>query len=527
MTDALFIKRALVSVYDKTGLKELAQFLCTNNIEIISTGGTHRYLLEHGLKATDITEITQFPEILDGRVKTLNPRVFAGLLFDRQREHHKTIIRDLAIAPLDLVVCNLYPFAEVAQNENVTDDELMDNIDIGGSAMLRAAAKNYKNIAVLYNPRAYNDFINHYQAHQGTTLLFRKTCAQQVFAYTSLYDQKIADVFINKLNDESCEKLTINLKTQKHLRYGENPHQKARIYTFIDHKSQVNLANTDPISGKELSYNNLLDAQAAIWSLRCLADHQPEPSYYSVVIKHGVPCGAAFSTKKTTALNNAIASDAKSAFGSIIAFSSEFDQSCVETIYEGFFEIIIASSFTADACAALANKKNLRLLPLKNLMDGQLDKTSFRSILGGCLWQETDTTHIDKNQWTVVTKVKPSSSQLQAMDFAFRLVKATPSNAITLAYPDQLIGVGAGQPNRIQSAELAILGAKARGFDVSKASLASDAFFPFDDCLDLANEHGISSIIQPGGSIRDQEIIEKADRLGIRMVLTHQRHFRH
>jgi phosphoribosylaminoimidazolecarboxamide formyltransferase/IMP cyclohydrolase len=526
MNTIIPIKRALVSVHDKSELKDFVTFLHSKNVLVLSTGGTARFLQEEGLSVTDASLMSQFPEILDGRVKTLNPRIYAGILCDRAKSSHITTMNELDIPTIDLVVGNLYPFSAISSQLDVCLSELIENIDIGGPAMLRAAAKNYHYVTVLHHPIQYQEFIAHYNKHMGTTLAFREQCAAALFAFTCEYDQKITQVFKKRFTghyDTTC----INLKREKNLRYGENPHQRAQVLSNSLNDGDICLPSLSLLSGKELSYNNLLDAHAAIWALRCLADHQPHNLPAAVIIKHGIPCGAAIAQNVNTAVTKAIASDEKSAFGGILAFSSSCDETCIDILDNHFFEVIIAPSFAKNAITRLTKKKNLRLLPIDNLMTGALDRTNYRSIFGGMLQQDQETTKIYDDMWSITTQAQPSKIDLMAMDFAFRMVKATPSNAITIAHPEQLLGVGAGQPNRIQSTEIAIFAAKTRGFDLRNAAMASDGFFPFDDCVEFAYRNGIRLIIQPGGSLHDQKIIDCANERGISMVFTHRRHFRH
>lgn len=538
MSDLRPIKRALISVYDKTGLTDLARFLKSKDILMVSTGKTARYLSAQGYGVTDVATLSQFPEILDGRIKTISSRVFASLLFDREKASHRNAICDLDIPPIDLLVVNLYPFQKVAKEADASEEMLIENIDIGGPAMMRAAAKNHHGVTVLSDPGHYDEFISHYIAESGTRLQFRRQCAERVFAQTADYDQCISQVFAERISKNTSithdkgmfaldvKNLNLNLTLEKRLRYGENPHQDAWLYSYDD-KAEVNLAKTPSLFGKEISYNNLLDAEAAIWALRNLIDHQMNPLPTAVVVKHGIPCGAAHALEPHHAISHAISSDPTSAFGGIMAVSSPFDLACALAIEENFFEIIIAPSFSEDARGRLLKKKHLRLLAIDNLATGALPKRSIRSIFGGALVQDCDVTFNNEKNWTVATSIKPSAENLSALDFAFRVVKTTPSNAIAVASNDRLLGLGAGQPNRIKSVELAILNAKSRGFDITNAALASDAFFPFDDGLTYAHDSGIRLVIQPGGSIRDQEIIAKAEELGMCMVFTHRRHFKH
>lgn len=522
MSDLRQIKRALISVFDKSQLSELAHFLISQQIALVSTGKTAQYLRSIGIPVEDVSTLSQFPEILDGRVKTLHPRVFAGLLFDRDRNHHWRTIEDLQIAPIDLVVVNLYPFASRAAEPDCDEKELVELIDVGGSAMLRGAAKNFASVTVLSDPRDYHEFIEHYQAFGGTDLAFRRRCARRSFSLTSAYDHTIAARF----EDDDHGGFHLDLRHEKSLRYGENPHQCARLYSYDDGAS-LKLATISSRAGKELSYNNLLDAHAAICALRNITDHRADSVQAAVIVKHGIPCGAAHDLNPHNALKKALASDPMSAFGGIVALASTFDLSCAHALGDGFFEVIIAKDFTNDALAILSSRKNLRLVSLPNILSGSLPKNTIRTICGGALVQDFDTTETSQALWTSPTEKKPSDHDMRSLDFAFRIVKSTPSNAISLATADQLLGLGAGQPNRIQSVELAIKGARARGFDLTHAAMASDAFFPFADAIHMAHAHGIRLIIQPGGSLRDKEVIAQANIYEICMVFTHQRHFRH
>jgi phosphoribosylaminoimidazolecarboxamide formyltransferase / IMP cyclohydrolase len=521
------IKNALISVSDKSGLKELALFLKERSVSIFCSGNTAKFLAGEGISVHDVSSITQFPEILDGRVKTLNPRVHAGILFDRSNQEHIKLIENLAIPPIDLVVTNLYPFAKVCEEKNVEMAQLMEYIDIGGPAMLRAAAKNHLYVTVLHAPHQYVSFMDHYEKNQGVSLKFRELGAAKAFAESFAYDQKVASVLTAKFaNSQSEEESILSLRHGRALRYGENPHQKAAIFFVNTNENNLCLPHLDSLQGKELSYNNFLDIHAAIRCLR-IVGYQNIDKKAAVIIKHSIPCGAAFSDKQASAIVKALASDHESAFGGILALSHEFDEACLAPIADQFLEIIIAPQFSDDARAYLLKRKNLRLLAINQLMTASLDNYGYKSIFGGMLRQDLDPVETDDASWSAVTQRKPNKKEWSAMNFAFRIVKGTPSNAIALAYPDQLVGLGAGQPNRIKSAELAILGALKRGFDISNAALASDGFFPFGDCIKLAHAHGVQAIVQPGGSMRDQEIIKQADELGLSMVFAQTRHFLH
>jgi len=526
MENAKKIERALISVYDKTELATLVIFLKSHGIEIISSGGTARHLAEHGISVTDIATMGQVKEILDGRIKTLDWRIHGGILGDRSNPSHNDTIERLGLLPIDLVVVNFYPFASIATQKDRSIDELIENIDIGGPAMLRSAAKNHAHVVVLHHEGQYRHFIDHYQENHGTSLGFRQKCAQQAFGYSYAYDQTIAQVLCEEFSGQS-ESTFINLSNKKALRYGENPHQTAKIHLFDAVSDKVCIPAYHMSSQRELSYNNILDAHSAIWALRCLGDQQQLGGHASAIIKHGIPCGAAIASTQEEAIKKAIASDEQSAFGGILATSSLFTENCAIAVDDRFLELIVAPGFSDQAIAMLSKKRNLLLLPIANLMTGALDEVSYRSIFGGILSQSRDHTEENPSEWSIVSEVKPTSYELLAMEFANRIVKAIPSNAIAIASIDHLYGVGAGQPSRIQSAELAFVGAKTRHFDLSKAAMASDGFFPFGDCLELAHRHGCRLVIQPGGSIRDQEIIDVANRLGMAMVFTHKRHFKH
>lgn len=512
--DARPIRCALISVFNKSGLIPLVRFLHERQIALIGSGKTAQFIREHDLPITDIASITGFKEILDGRVKTLHSHIFAGLLFDRSKPHHQETIDGLMIPEIDLVVGNLYPFAKDAA-------DIIELIDIGGPSLLRAGAKNHEAVMVLHSPEQYEHFMAHYAEHQATTFAFRKNAAASAFAFTAHYDAIIADA-LSENDDENILPAFTRVRT---LRYGENPHQRAAVFRSVSKTPGLDLASASSLQGKELSYNNLLDAHAAIATLRALTDEQQDYLPSACVIKHGVPCGAARAHEAALAITRAILSDEKSAFGGVIAMSEVCDATAARVISERFFEVIIAQSFTPASLEILHAKKNLRLLALSNLMTGAFPEKAMRSIPGGMLVQDNDLKMA--KDWIKATDRAPTNEQWAAMDFANRIVKMVPSNAIAIASSNQLLGVGAGQPNRVQSMEIALNAARDRGFDLSQSALASDAFFPFDDSIVLAHRHGVRCIIQPGGSIRDQEIIDRANQLGLTMVFTHERHFRH
>lgn len=504
---AKVIRRALISVFNKTNLSTIASWAAKHNIEMISTGGTLKHLRELGCQVRDVSEVTHFPEMMDGRVKTLHPNLHAGILADQSNPQHLDAISNHGISAIDLVVCNLYPFEKVAE-QKAGWDELIENIDIGGPSMIRAAAKNHGSVCVLSNPNQYQPFIQNYNVNKGTTLDFRKKMAIEAITMTAQYDGIISSTLAGSENS---------------LRYGENPHQRACV--IPSSSDTLSLIQNVPLQGKALSYNNLLDADAAVFALRCLVDGQDDKTG-CVVIKHGTPCGAALGDDHT-AVKRAFEGDPVSAFGGIIAFSSELNEAQADLLSGIFLEVIIAPAFSQASKAILSKKKNLRLLEIPNLMTAAMPTHSTRSILGGTLRQESDGTSFDIRACEVVTERHPSEEEWLALDLAFRMCKPTKSNAITLALPNQLIGTGAGQTSRIDSVRIAVDKARTHGHVVEGCALGSDAFFPFPDGVEAAAEAGVKSIIQPGGSIKDKDVIAKANELGLTMLLTGRRHFRH
>ncbi|WP_114570585.1 bifunctional phosphoribosylaminoimidazolecarboxamide formyltransferase/IMP cyclohydrolase [Exiguobacterium flavidum] len=504
--------RALISVSDKTGITELAKAFHAAGIEIISTGGTHRTLEEAGIPVIAISEVTEFPEMLDGRVKTLHPMVHGGLLGRRDLQSHVDQMEEHDIAPIDFVVVNLYPFKETVMKDDVTYEDAVENIDIGGPSMLRSAAKNHASVTVLVDPADYPEIIR--ELADGTTLETRKRLAAKAFRHTAAYDALIADYFMGQTNEKFPEQLTITLEKVQNLRYGENPHQEAAFYKAPIYKG-ASLASAKQLHGKELSYNNIQDANAALEIL----DEFREPA--AVVVKHMNPCGVAVGSTIAEAFRRAHEADPVSIFGGIVALNREVDSETAEQLSGIFLEIIIAPSFTEEAFALLSAKKNIRLLELEVK---HVQSVRYTAVAGGMLVQDGDEETLDDAQAKVVTKRKPSASEWEDLKLAWRAVKHVKSNAIVLAKEETTVGVGAGQMNRVGAAKIAIeqAGEKAQG-----ASLASDAFFPMKDTVEAAAAAGITAIIQPGGSIRDQESIDACDEHGITMVFTHVRHFKH
>jgi phosphoribosylaminoimidazolecarboxamide formyltransferase / IMP cyclohydrolase len=512
----LIAKRALISVSDKTGIVDFAKQLVELDFEIISTGGTFKVLKEAGIPVTGISEMTNFPEILDGRVKTLHPHIHGGLLAKLDDEKHLGQIADLSIQPISLVCVNLYPFKQTIEKPNVTVEEAIENIDIGGPSMLRSAAKNHKFVTVVVDPADYETVIHEISHNGNTTFKTRQKLASKVFRHTASYDSLIAEYMTNLTGEELPEKLTVTYELQQSLRYGENPHQKAAFYKK-PLGSKFSIANATQLHGKELSYNNINDAATALQ----IVNEFDEPA--AVAIKHMNPCGVGTGKTIFEAYAKAFEADPVSIFGGIVALNREVDKATAEKLHEIFLEIIIAPSFSKEAFDILTQKKNIRLLTVPF---GEVDEKELRftSIEGGMLVQDYDRYNLDHAEVTVPTKRKPTEDEWKALKFGWKVVKHVKSNAIVVNGIDQTYGVGAGQTNRVGAANIALkqAGDKAKG-----AVLASDAFFPFNDTVETAAKAGITAIIQPGGSIRDEDSIKLADEYGIAMVFTGIRHFKH
>jgi phosphoribosylaminoimidazolecarboxamide formyltransferase/IMP cyclohydrolase len=493
------IERAILSVSDKSGIVDLARALRAKNIEILSTGGTAKHLTEAGIDVTPIAQWSGAPEILGGRVKTLTPRVFGAILFNRDDSSHHTDVERLNIPPIDLVVVNLYPFEATIAREGVTIAEAIEQIDIGGPSMLRAAAKNHRYVLPLCDPSLYADFLRELEAGEISDA-FRLRCAVEVFRKTSAYDATIA----NFLKPDT---LTLTLQQSQTLRYGENPQQSAVFYVPKGAKP------FEQIQGKELSYNNILDLDSAMR----LAYAFETPA--AVIIKHTNPCGVARRDSLKEALRAAIESDPVSAFGGIIGTNLEFDEDCARIVESMFLEVIVAPSFSNDARAILAKKKNLRLIVAPPLTT----TTEYRSAAGGILEQSIDRV-ASRDSWKVVTTRHPTPEELDGLEFAWIVCAHVKSNAIVLTTQSQTVGIGAGQMSRVDAAKVAIMKSI---LPTANTYAASDAFFPFRDGLDLLADAGVTAIIQPGGSVRDAEVIEAANERGLAMVFTGERHFRH
>lgn len=543
------ITRALISVSDKTGLAEFAKKLAAYDVELVSTGGTAKLLREAGLAVRDVSDLTGFPEMLDGRVKTLHPKVHGGLLGIRDNADHQAKMQEHGIQPIDLVVVNLYPFRQTIQKPDVTMEDAIENIDIGGPAMIRSASKNHHDVAVVVDPKDYDLVAAMLDAHQGALpYVVRYQLALTAFRHTSAYDKEIArflwsrqpanpEVALGdsvKAQQDMPEEIELNLHKAMGLRYGENPHQKAALYKLAG-SDEHGVATAEQLQGKELSYNNLLDTDAA-WELVMeihhlhLREHRAKGAVSAenlpqtcAIIKHTNPCGVGVSNSPLDAFQRAKATDPVSAFGGIIAFSGTVDEATAKEIAEMFAEVIIAPDFTAEAKKVLSAKKNLRVLRM-----GENPRISthleLRRISGGVLVQERDAELLDEEKFEIVTERKPTPSELRGLRFAWAICKHVKSNAIVYSAEHQLVGVGAGQMSRVDSVKL---GASKAQLPLTGTVLASDAFFPFRDGLDEAAKHGITAVIQPGGSVRDKEVIEAANEHGIAMVFAGMRHFKH
>jgi phosphoribosylaminoimidazolecarboxamide formyltransferase/IMP cyclohydrolase len=522
------IRRALLSVSDKSGLVEFASALAKHGAELISTGGTSRALSDAGLKVADVSDLTGFPEMMDGRVKTLHPKVHGGILAIRDNKDHATSMKAHSIQPIDLVVVNLYPFEETVA-KGASYDDCIENIDIGGPAMVRAAAKNHGDVAIIVDPADYEELLREISEHGGTTLGFRKRLAAKAYARTASYDSAISNWFANELKNEAPVWRSFGGKLVEKLRYGENPHQHAASYKGGEPRAGVLSARQ--LQGKELSYNNLNDTDAAY---ECVAEFDPRRSAAIVIVKHANPCGVAEGDSLLDAYQKALACDPVSAFGGIIATNRPLDAESAKAMVEIFTEVIIAPGASEEAIKIVGAKKNLRLLLTDALPDPRAKGLTFKSIAGGLLVQSRDNAVADDLELKVVTKRAPSKAELDDLRFAFRVAKHVKSNTIIYAKDRATVGIGAGQMSRVDSARIAARkaedAAKTAGLDtpLTKGSVvASDAFFPFADGLLSAIEAGATAVIQPGGSIRDDEVIEAADKAGIAMVFTGVRHFRH
>lgn len=515
--NALTINRALISVSDKTGIVELAEQLHNTGVEIISTGGTAKKIREAGIPVTDVSKITGFEEYLDGRVKTLHPIIHGGILGRTSYQPDLDEMKQLDIKPIELVIGNLYPFKKAVAQPDCTLAIATENIDIGGPTMIRAAAKNFAHVCILTSPDQYKELSSELKENGSISFEKRRQWARSAFNHTAGYDAAIANYF-NDLDNkakELPEQLNISLPKSKNLRYGENPHQKAAVYgdqtKFID-----------CFHGKQLSYNNFMDVDAA---LNLIADFQSSKPTCAI-FKHTVPCGVASDEQLSTAWDKAFRTDTMSPFGGIVVVNKELDLDTAQKIDEIFTEIIIAPAYSDSAHKLLKQKKKRRLIRMKQFLDvGNTRK--FKSIFGGALSQDADSLTTTKADLKTVTKRKPTEQEIEDLLFAWKIVKHIKSNAIVYAKNEQTIGIGTGQTSRVEASEIAIAKAQQEGLSLEGTVIASDAFFPFADGVEAAAEAGARCVIQPGGSIRDEEVIEAADNLDLAMAFTGNRHFRH
>jgi phosphoribosylaminoimidazolecarboxamide formyltransferase/IMP cyclohydrolase len=529
------IERALVSVSDKTGLTEFAKALVGAGVEIYASGGSRRHLEEAGVPVHEVAAYTGFPEMMDGRIKTLHPKIHGGILCRRDNPSDMAAIADQGIVPFELVVVNLYPFLETISKPNVTIEEAIENVDIGGPTLVRAAAKNHSFVTIACEPAQYKSIVEQLQSRGSTTPELRRELAGAAFAHTAHYDTAIAAYFLSVnspaeaeslarkfLADGMAEDMTISLEQQQTLRYGENPHQSAALYATPD-ASPNSLVHAEKLHGKELSYNNLLDLDSALAVARSL------PTAGVAVLKHNNPCGAASAATLGEAMRRAWDGDPLSAFGSVLGFNVPVDAAAANFLAEPerFVEAIVAPNFTPEAFEILTTKPkwkaNVRLLKVGKIEPGR-GGLEFRQISGGMLCQTADDVPDNECEWKVVTEKKPTNAQLSDLRFAWAVCRHVKSNAIVLVKDQSLVGAGAGQMSRVDAVEIAIrkAGDRSRG-----AVLASDAFFPFDDSIRQAAAAGVSAVIQPGGSRRDDEVIAACNKHGISMIFTGRRHFRH
>ena len=529
----LTIKRALLSVSDKTDILPLAKSLHAANVTLLSTGGTYKTLQNAGIPVTEVASLTGFPECLDGRVKTLHPMIHGGILARTSYEPDNTELKQLQIEPIELVVVNLYPFSSVVLKSDVTIEEATEYIDIGGPTMVRAAAKNFAHVTILSNPVQYSTFLSEFNSGYAISYQTRLRLAKQAFNHTYEYEQSISDYFDAILHAETNESMEghatnsnqahkteqsyFNVNTPLHnsLRYGENPHQEASIYGEPD-------KIIDCFHGKELSYNNYLDIDSALRLYQDFQDADPT----CAIFKHTIPCGVASGPTLKEAYLKAFSTDKVSPFGGIVLCNTLLDLDTATAIDSIFTEIIIAPEYSDEALSLLTQKKNRRLIRLIT-KQGISSQKQFRSIFGGTLVQDQDNKAIDEASFKVVTKRKPSQKEMQDMLFAWKIVRHVKSNAIVFAKDEQTLGIGSGQTSRVDSSEIAVSKAAKEQLSLVGSAIASDAFFPFSDGVEAAAHAGATSVIQPGGSVRDQEVIDKANELGLAMVFTFTRHFRH
>lgn len=514
-------KRALISVSDKTGVVEFAKDLEELGFEILSTGGTAKAIRDAGIACTGVSDVTDFPECLDGRVKTLHPAIHGGILAMRSNPEHMRQIEALGIEPIDIVAINLYPFKETILKPGVTLEDAIENIDIGGPTMIRAAAKNWQDVAVIVDPSDYETVIMEIKSQKAVSKETKFFLAGKVFEHTAQYDALINNYLRRQRAEEAMpDNFTMTFEKVQDMRYGENPHQKAAFYQEIG-AAENTLPMAKQLHGKELSYNNIADTNGALDTIKEFGAAQP----VAVAVKHANPCGVGLGNTICEAYCNAYEADPVSIFGGIVALNREVDEETALELKKIFLEIIIAPAFSQPALDVLTQKKNLRLLEMPHLAQANMPNTlDMKKVPGGLLVQQLDTVDLDPGALQCVTKRQPTQEEMQQMLFAWKVVKHTKSNGIVLAKGNRTVGVGPGQTNRVTALELAI---RYAGDQASGSVMGSDAFFPFDDCVKAAAAAGVTAIIQPGGSIRDADSIKAADEAGIAMVFTGIRHFKH
>jgi phosphoribosylaminoimidazolecarboxamide formyltransferase/IMP cyclohydrolase len=523
------VARALISVSDKSGIVAFARELAASGIELVSTGGTHRMLADAGIAVREVSELTEFPEMMDGRVKTLHPKVHGGLLASRDDPAHVAAMERHAIAPIDLLVVNLYPFEQTVAS-GAAFATVIENIDIGGPAMIRAAAKNHADVAVVVDSEDYPTLLAELEAHSGaTTLELRRRLAAKAFARTAVYDATVSGWFAERLGEEAPTWRSVGGRLIELLRYGENMHQKAAFYRTTEQRPGV--ATARQLQGRQLSYNNINDTDAAY---ECVAEFDPVRSAACVIVKHANPCGVAESDDLVAAYRRALACDPVSAFGGIVALNRRLDAEAARAITEIFTEVIVAPDASEEAIEIVAARRNLRLLLAGGLPDPRAPGHVVKSVAGGFLLQSRDNAVVDDLPLKTVTARSPTERELEDMRFAFRVAKHVKSNTIVYAKDRATVGIGAGQMSRVDSARIAARKAEDAAREAGGSEpmtrgsvVASDAFFPFADGLLVAIEAGATAVIQPGGSVRDDEVIKAADAHGIAMVFTGVRHFRH
>ena len=516
----MIVKRALISLSDKGGITDFACELADLGIEIISTGGTASFLKKSNIKITEISEVTGFPEILDGRVKTLHPVIHAGILARRDDKKHMQTLKKKGIKTIDMLVCNLYPFEQTIKKQDVKIQEVIENIDIGGPTLIRAAAKNYRDVIVVTDKNQYQDVLKSLKEKGNISLNEREKLAIDAYSHTALYDSIISNYLRSKWTDIIIpQKNTIALRKKQEMRYGENPHLKGAFYQSLPEVTEPCITNIEQLQGKELSYNNILDGDCAIEAIKEFS----EPT--CIIIKHATPCGIASAENLLKAWKNAFATDTYSPFGGIVIFNKTVKKDIADELSNIFLEVVIAPDFNKQAIETFSKKKNLRLLKLKGIEKSvKREGMVYRNVVGGFLLQERDVSLTPRKEWKIVTKKKPTEEELRSMEFAVKCVKHVKSNSVVFVKDTKTVGIGGGQTARVDATWIAT---HKGGENIKGSTMASDAFFPFRDAVDVAAEAGVKAIIQPGGSIRDKEVIQAADENGISMVFSGQRYFRH